>query len=285
MDLVETWTADGMRLHGAYEEASRQSQNNIDAVILFSGVGSNFYSSSLMTKIGVACREVGADSLSVNTRGHDTVNTMKTRSGGCLQGAAFEIVDDCRHDVDAWINFLAERGKRRIALIGHSLGALKVLYSQTIQPNRAVTSVIAVSPPRLNYELFLTGAKAADFEHSYREASQLAESGNAQMMFQALFPFPMMRSAANFLDKYGPDSRYDLLKYVTAVKTHLMFSFGALEVSTGGVAFAGLDQQIAELDWPQQPEIIAVEGADHFYSGCAEKLTAEIAKFIVGEGS
>ena len=39
-------------------------------------------------------------------------------------GAAYETVDDCRHDVTAWVEFLKSCGHKRIILIGHSLGGL-----------------------------------------------------------------------------------------------------------------------------------------------------------------
>lgn len=279
-ELVETWTADGLRLHGALDLPDTPSNSKVDAVILFSGVGSNFYSSGLMNKIADGCVNSGIAALRVNTRGHDTVNTLKTRQGGTLQGAAYEVVDDCRHDVSAWVDFLTQQGQQRVGLIGHSLGALKVLYSQARSAHDAVAASIAVSPPRLNHELFNTGAKAADFKRSFRDASELVAAGQGQMLFQALFPFPMIRSATHFVDKYGPESRYDILKFSHEVKSPTLITFGEKELQTGGVAFAELDRKLAELDWSTTPAIKTIPIADHFYSGLGDEITNVICEFL-----
>ena len=279
-ELVETWTADGMRLHGALDLSDKPSELIVDGVILFSGVGSNFYSSGLINKIADDCVRAGICALRVNTRGHDTVNTLKTRQGGALQGAAYEVIDDCRHDVAAWVEFLNDRGLQRIGLIGHSLGALKVLYSQAHSATDSVVASIAVSPPRLNFELFNTGAKAADFKQSFREASELVAAGQGQMLFQALFPFPMIRSAKHFVDKYGPESRYDILNFSSQVSSKTLITFGAVELQTGGVAFENLDQKLSQLDWSIVPQIETIPNADHFYSGLGAELTSVIGDFL-----
>ena len=48
--------------------------------------------------------------------------------GGRRQGAA-EIMDDCRHDLAAWLDWLRQRVGPHVGLLGHSLGAVKCLYA------------------------------------------------------------------------------------------------------------------------------------------------------------
>ena len=83
--------------------------------------------------------------LSVNTRGHDSVFGASLGNVRRRFGAAYEMVDDCRHDIAAWIEFLASRGHERIVLIGHSLGAIKAVYAQAHEKLPQVAAVVAVS--------------------------------------------------------------------------------------------------------------------------------------------
>lgn len=280
--LVEAWTADGLRLHGALnEDAPTRSENaSIDALILLSGVGSNFYGSSLMaTQADAACGS-GIAALRVNTRGHDMVSTAQTREGGRLAGAAYEIVDDCRFDVTAWIDLLVERGYQRIGLLGHSLGALKVLYSQAKQPHPAVSRVIAVSPPRLSHDAFLLGPQSHEFRSSFRRATELSDAGHSDELFKATFPFPLVMSAATYLDKYGPESRYDLTKFAADVAVPTCLTFGEVELQSGGIAFAGIDNRVRELDWNSPPVVRTIAGANHFYAGTAAELCSAVFDFL-----
>ena len=52
---------------------------------------------------------------------------------------AYEVVDDCRHDLAAWLDWLKQLAGPRLGLLGHSLGAVKCLYAQANQPDAAVT--------------------------------------------------------------------------------------------------------------------------------------------------
>ena len=276
VELVETQTADGLRLDGFLRMADSDvsGKTTCDAAILLSGVGSNFYGSSLMRHLTEMLVDSGVSALSVNTRGHDGVSTASTSRGGKLQGAAYEIVDDCRHDVTAWSDFLAQRGFSRIALIGHSLGAIKALYSQALQPHEQVSQVVAISPPRLSHKNFHHGPQSPAFFESLSTAQQLADRGEANMLFQATFPFPLVLSVATYLDKYGPESRYDIFQFAPRVVCPIRFIYGGDELENGGIAFAGLPEAIAKLSWSNPPSIEVVPNANHFYAGRFDQLSA-----------
>lgn len=54
----------------------------------------------------------------MNNRGHDTIYGADVKGEIKPQGAAYEIVDDCRYDWDAWIGFAAAQGFSRIGVWG-----------------------------------------------------------------------------------------------------------------------------------------------------------------------
>src|SRR5436190_23672164 len=138
VDLVHTTTRDGVRLDGMLQMPTGGKTWPVDGLCFVHGTGGNFYGSTLFDAIGQRCLERGCAVLRVNTRGHDGISNAVTAKGGRRLGAAYEIVDDCRHDLAAWVDFLQQRVGPRIALVGHSLGAVKCLYTLAHEPTLPV---------------------------------------------------------------------------------------------------------------------------------------------------
>ena len=126
-DLVEVTTPEGIPLAGAYfAPATADRPSSVDALLYFHGDSGHFYS-SLYLWLGQRMAEQGIAFLTGNRRGHDHVaNGVR---GGPLAGYAFESVDDSRADFGAWLELLRERGHRRIAIGGHSGGAVRATYA------------------------------------------------------------------------------------------------------------------------------------------------------------
>lgn len=288
VELVRAKTADGMRLDGALQQptGARSPAAPLDAIVALHGVGSNFYSSTMMESLSVALVAAGIAVVRVNTRGHDGVNTVASDQGGKIQGAAFERVDDCRHDVDAWVRFLLGRGFHRLGILGHSLGAVKLLYSQAQQPDSAVQRLVAISPPRLSFARFLKAANAAEFRSSLAAADELLAAGQPDMLFRATFPFSLILSAATFVDKYGPTEKYNLFRFVQQVPQPIDFIFGAQELVEGGAAFAEVVPELEAVAWRHgPPSVTVVPNANHFYSGCLPQLIEVVKRALLGPSS
>src|SRR5207245_5254965 len=169
-------TRDGVRLDGSLQRAASSPAWPVDAVCMIHGTGGNFYGSTLFDAITQRCLERGCGVLRINTRGHDGISTAVTAKGGRRLGAAYEVVDDCRHDLAAWIDWLKQRGCPRIGLIGHSLGAVKCLYALAQEPQLAATCVIALSPPRLSYSWFCSSPEGREFLATYQPAERRVQN-------------------------------------------------------------------------------------------------------------
>lgn len=282
-ELVRTAASDDLQLDGALHEPATGVASGLkwDAVMCLSGVASNFYGSSLIAEISRALLELRLAVLRVNTRGHDTVSMARSSSGAIRVGAAYEIVDHCRYDVAGWLDFLAGRGYRNIVLLGHSLGAIKILYSQAYEPHPACRCLIGLSPPRLSCAAFQAGEKRDDFAASLQEAQRLLATGNKEQLIQARFPFPTLISAGSYVDKYGPEERYDILKFVPRLRVPILLVYGQQELETGGVAFAGLPDAIRKEQGPgQQLHLATVAGADHMYAGVTKDLIRLVTTWL-----
>ena len=181
VDLIQTTTRDGVRLDGVYQAPEQPASSGwpIDAVVCIHGTGGNFYSSGLFAELAERFLAHGVGVLRANTRGHDLMCSTTTSRGGRRLGAAYEMVDDCRHDLAAWVNWLKANSGPRVGLVGHSLGAVKCLYAQTHEADLAVR-LIAISPPRLSHSWFRGSEKSSEFLDTHSRAEQLLHAGEPE---------------------------------------------------------------------------------------------------------
>jgi len=282
VDLIHTTTADGVRVDGAlFEPAAGVTAGAVDAIVCLPGVGGNFYSSTMLEDITPALREAGSAVLWANTRGHDGMNTAISTGRRKRQGAAFEVVSECTYDVRAWVDYLVSRGYQRIGVFGHSLGAIKAVYAAAHDPHPAVQAVIAASPPRLSYKAFNNSGDSSQFFASISAANESMQQGRPDALIDVTFPYPLVISAAAYIDKYGPAEKYNVLDFAHKLSVRTLFVYGSVEL-TGGAAFAGmpaaLQQIAAEQNAPLQCHV--VENADHFYRSCRTELASVMVKWL-----
>lgn len=276
VDLVQVSAADGVRLDGALQTPPDgvAAQLGVDALLCLHGTGSNFYGSSLFAALAPRLLRAGVAVLTANTRGHDLISTV---AGGArrVQGAAYEIVDECRLDAAAWVGWLAERGYRRIGLVGHSLGAVKAVYSLAHDEDRslaAVSCLLAISPPRLACSHFSQIPQAEEFQRDLAAAEAHVREGRGETLMAVRFPLPYLVSAAGYVDKYGPAERYNILNFAARVACPALYTFGSLEVQRNS-AFQGLPE-LLEGQGAQGAnlKVAVIAGADHFYTGAYSEL-------------
>lgn len=279
VDLVQTTTRDGVRLEGMYLPAQAPSALVLDAICMVHGTGGNFYSSSLFEVLGRRLLESGCGVLRVNTRGHDGMSTAVSAQGGRRQGAAYEVVDDCRHDLAAWLDWLRGQAGARVGLLGHSLGAVKSLYALAREP-LDVAALVAISPPRLSYSWFVASPEGEEFRQTFQRADVLVHAGEPATLLEVKLPLPFVITAAGYVEKYGPDERYNYLKFLPAVRPRTLVTFGAVEVENN-MAFRAAPAAVAELA-AQRPHLttITIAGADHFYTQGRAELAEHITQWL-----
>lgn len=284
VDLVQTTTRDGVRLDGMFQAASASPAVGVDALCLVHGTGGNFYSSTLFDAFAGRLLAMGVGVLRVNTRGHDGISTALTAKGGRRQGAAYEVCDECRHDLAAWVDWLRGRAGRRVGLFGHSMGAVKALYAAAHESQLDPACVIAVSPPRLSYSTFCTSPDGPQFLETYAQAERLVRAGTPAALMEVKLPLPYVITAAGYVEKYGPDERYNYLRFVGALPCPALVTLGEIEVANN-MAFAGAPEELARLA-ARSPRLRAevIPGADHFYTGVREALVGQVEAWL-GRGS
>ncbi|MFO0879369.1 MAG: alpha/beta fold hydrolase [Gemmataceae bacterium] len=277
VDLVHTATRDGLRLDGIFQ-ASSATHPALDAALCLHGTGSNFYGSTLFDALAARLLESGISVLRVNTRGHDLMsNAAQVRGGGRRAGASHEILDDCRHDVAAWCDWLRGQWRSRLVLIGHSSGAVKALYAQALEPDAHVRALVALSPPRLSYSWFRASDRAMTFNQTFQQAQALVQAGEPHALLEVTVPLPFVVTASGYLEKYGPDERYNYLRFLDRLTVPTLVTLGEVEMGNN-MAFRDAPEAIRQVAPPVQMATIA--GADHFYSGVRDELIATVLGWL-----
>jgi len=281
VDLVQLAASDGVRLHGALEQrpADAAPASSVDAWLCLHGTGSNFYAASTLAGITPKLLADGAAVLRANTRGHDIVCTGPSAVGRGFQGAAFERIDEAPLDLAAWIAWLTDRGYRRIGLLGHSLGAVKAIFTLAGQTLEGVAALVAVSPPRLSYGYFCQTPRSEVFKETFDQAQQLVNAGRGDDLMLVRFPLTYYVSAAGFVDRYGPEERYNVLGLLAGVRVPTLVTYGSTEVQ-GDYAFRGMPEAVEALATEaNRLQVAVLAGADHIYTACHDSLAARIGSW------
>jgi dipeptidyl aminopeptidase/acylaminoacyl peptidase len=277
VELVRVTTTDRLRLSGYLRTPAASVQHSlpVDLVLCLHGVGGNFYNPSFFDKMGDELLARGCAILRVNTRGHDEAYL----DGGRQLGSAYEIVDDCRLDVTAWMDFATERGFRAMALWGHSLGAVKTVYFLGVQDDPRIVCALASSPPRFSNATYRASSDGPRFETDIARAQQLLADGQPEVLLETRVPMERRFAARTYLDKYGPNTRYDYFQHLPNVRKPLLLTVGSLEADN--VSFAPLVEQgpSFETRWPEI-SFSNIDGANHAYASRTRELWTDVASWF-----
>jgi alpha-beta hydrolase superfamily lysophospholipase len=277
VELVSLLNDDGLRLDGAFypptEDADRAGP--VDAVLLIHGSRGNFYDGATksmaedLSAQGYAC-------LPLNTNAHDTA--WYNPDSREFKGNAFEVLADTCIDLRAGIDHLTERGYRSIGLLGHSMGAVRVAYYAAIQDDGRVTTVVPVSPVRLSYSYFMESEDAEEFAANIEIAHRLIAEGEPEGLFRVGHPIPQLFSAASFLDKHGPEEKYNLIDHAHGIRVPMLTLNGSLETHSR-LRDMAQDLAAAAANSPKA-ETLMVEGGEHSLVNRTTEASDAVLKWL-----
>lgn len=268
VELVCAETADGLFLEGAFQRPQPTGKLPVDAFLLIHGTGSNFYAPGVLETFARKAVADGAAVLRVNTRGHDGICAIPGRNGTTKGGATFEKISESPLDVTAWVNWLEGRGFSRIVLVGHSMGGVKAIYSQAHARHAAVRGIIGISPPRFAHERLVAQARGGKFREEFARASELVARGEGEQLIPVTQPLPFVATAAGYVEKYGPENRYDYVPLLARLPCPALILIGS-ESNRTSAAFDGVPEAIASAVVGQTHIVCEiVDGANINYAGC-----------------
>jgi alpha-beta hydrolase superfamily lysophospholipase len=138
-------TKDGLRLDGLLFEPEREAKA---AVLHLPGRAGNFYANGFLDVMARIYTDNGFALLSVNTRGHDHIADFRVGDTQEIKriGQAFDIFEECVLDIAAWVEFLKNKGFKKIILQGHSQGAAKLVYFLSKELRPEIVAMVLMSP-------------------------------------------------------------------------------------------------------------------------------------------
>jgi alpha-beta hydrolase superfamily lysophospholipase len=260
VDLIRLTAADGMELDGAYFDPTPgvAPPGPIDAAMVIHGSGRSFYTPATAA-MADDLRRAGYAALTLNTRGHDTV--WVDRQTGVAEGNAYEIMDNSRQDLRVGIDYLASLGYERIAILGQSMGAVKVAYYASVENDPRVAAVVPISPVRLSCSYYLESSDADEFRANLETADRMEAEGRAMDLFYVDFPIKEMFSAMAYIDKHGPLERYNIIGQAPKIRVPLFVLSGSLETHTR-LLDVPQDMIAGAVNSPRA-EYLVLEGGNH----------------------
>ena len=268
VDLMSTITSDGIELDGALfplaPEATRAGP--VDAVLIMHGSHGNFYTTSSTTMAQTLSAQ-GYACLSLNAVAHDNV----WAADGNYYGNAYDILDRCRLDIRAGVDYLWELGYRSIGILGFSMGAVRVAYYAAAEDDPRVTTVMPVSPVRLSYSYYMESPDAEEFHGIIQRADQMEAEDRAMDLMAVNFPIAQLFSAASYLDKHGPAERYNLITLAPKIRIPILVIGGSLETHTRLLDMSQ-DLTTASVNSPKA-QCVIVEGGNHSISNMPERAS------------
>jgi pimeloyl-ACP methyl ester carboxylesterase len=282
VDLVHVTTHDGIRLDGTWRKPHPEHtpQLGVDVVIFHHGVAGNFYAPGMFDQYSDALLDRGCAVLRVNNRGHDPISRAVVGGDAKRLGAAYEDMDDCRYDWEAWVDFVQVAGYRRIGLWGHSLGATKSIYYMATQGDPRVMCVVAGSPPRFSYSAYAALEPGEAFTQIAARARQHINAGRPETLIDTIYPIPLLVTAEVFLQKYGPEEKYDILEHIPKVQCPLLIMVGTAEAQTM-MAFEGLPPMLERMaETMDQVTFASIPGADHAYTHQRDYVWGVVSQWL-----
>jgi alpha-beta hydrolase superfamily lysophospholipase len=294
VELVDVTTDDGLVLSGAFLEPVGEdgsAELGIDIAIMMHGNSSNFYQ-PFYTYFAEQLASRGCATLRVNSRGHDVIGRATGGQSRVSQleafhdefatyyGTALESLADCPRDWRAWIGWAWDRGYRDVLIWGHSRGAVKTAYFMGTGGDDRVKAAILASPPWFSYSRWMRSPQAGLFTEHLAEARRWVEEGKPNQLIWVKVPMEYISGAANYLDKYGPDEKYNVMTHAANIAVPVLAITGTEEVARR-FAFDGLDEAFADVH-RRTPNLtpVSVPGADHLYTGRQAHVLAEVVRWL-----
>lgn len=143
-ELVKTATKDNLYLHGLFKKGDK----NKFAILFIHGFEGDFFTSPFISIVSEALKENKYSFLSVQTRGTaGEYDINKTNGETRKLGSYYELLAEAYLDIDAWTDFLVEKGYKNIVLMGHSLGTIKaVRYIAEGSNTKHIKRLILLAP-------------------------------------------------------------------------------------------------------------------------------------------
>jgi len=238
----------------------------------------NFYT-GIASFLPTMLAEQGYSCLSANFRGHDLA-TAPDDNCRKVTGSIYESFPDCALDVDALIEFVTGRGYKKVILAGHSQASFKIMYAQGQNQYPDVIGLALISPPPSAKEMTTFMVGNAEFERAMAEAEEAVASGNENHLIvcRSRGNLPFIFSARTFISFSEPPELVNARYLVKNIHHPLLIVRGTRDLPP--ITRELVETIRANARQLELCQLVEIEGASHYYSGCENTLTETLINWI-----
>jgi pimeloyl-ACP methyl ester carboxylesterase len=227
----------------------------------------------------------GRPVLLANTRGQGFGVWLRGGARPVLGGSAWEMMQDCVHDIAAWLSCLdAEHGGAKAVLAGHGYGGAKAVYYMAVQRDPRVQALVLAASASLIREK-LDPQRIGEAEVMVREGRgrellpmSLARGSSKGVVSAQV----LVNRHAITRELHGSASSPPALSLIEAP---VLAFFGALEQTPERDVGAFLDVLARNAVRSRHFEAALVPDAGYFFTGHEREVAALIEAFLAKSGS
>jgi hypothetical protein len=147
-------------------------------------------------------------------------------------------------------------------------------------PHPAVSHVVTLSAPRFQHAAYFAHPQGGKFRDDFEAARAFVDDGMPDRLMSITLPLPMLITARNFLEKYGPEDTYDIVRHLPHVGCPVLLLAGT-ESITRSPAFSNQPEEVGALaaDYPHV-EFQTVAEANTNYTGHGEVPFARVREWL-----
>lgn len=209
--------------------------------------------------------------------------TPMTRASG-FTGSIIANLDEIVDDLGKWMDFLEDRGSRRIVLVGHGLGAnLTAIYAAETGDPR-VAGLVFLGPIGDLPQWARQSLGSDRYESILSRAARDVENGGSQLITDKFYLPPPARNgergmfgqrSGSWLDFFGPGARTVLTERLAEIESPIAVLAGSNDYLVGRDIPGKLENAAAgpvRVLWYGGPN-----GADHWFSGLRNQAASDVA--------
>ena len=279
MDLIDVTNAKNIILRGCHYNVDDK-----DLCVLFiPGMAGNIIENKFIQVLGEELQKKSIGFICGHNQGSFHIVDYPTKDKDFIRkGVAFERFNDCLSDINAYIDYIINIGYKRIILIGHSLGANKVVYYLSKNKPEIAISYILLSPPDMAYEM----EHIDDKDKLIVEATTNVAKGQSDLLLSTILWDYYFISSGTFIDLVtnvnlrnipiiSKNGSFDDLK---SIKLPFIAIAGELDDSCSDDVDNYLSLLVNNSGYNGKYKII--KGANHTYKNCEYELFDRVYSFI-----
>jgi pimeloyl-ACP methyl ester carboxylesterase len=293
--LVQIKTDDGLTLPGTLFEV--KGSKKIAIHLHGNGSSSVFYTRNQRSEQVDALSQKGISFLLFNNRGAGYIRKLDVEKNDEVErkrfGMAYELIKDCKKDIDAAIKFLEKLGYREFYLIGESTGANKICVYHYYKPKNKVSKYVMIGggdDAGIYYDLL----GKENFFKLLKEAKEKIKKGHGEEIICEILPDNIF-SYQGFYDIANPDGDYNSFPFLEATenlklsKKPLFRHFKSINKPT--LVIYGEKDEYAWENAPEKVEQLrkekpefdyeVIKDGDHALSGHQKETANLIAKWLI----